>query len=345
MKFKILSTAVILSFSIFLLSMLTGWKNKPASINAKKIEQSVTKSMLILQKSAYVFTNNSRLKCASCHHNTLTAMATEIARQKGIPVIDSLSERNIAAMKYTLTFACNPNLINEFLPVNFAIPYILLGLSAEKYPADFYTDIAVDYVMSQARPDGSFLAESGRIPLESGDIHLTAMAIRSIQLYASAAKKQHVNELVTRTRQWLERQDPTHQQELSFQLLGLQWCGSSVDQKMNVVKKLASMQNGDGGWSQLPTLKSDAYATGQVLYALYESGMVNPDEAIYQRGLDYLLKTQDEKGAWVVATRSFPIQPFVNSEFPPYNHDQFISAAATNWSVMALMNALPDKSK
>jgi len=78
---------------------------------------------------------------------------------------------------------------------------------------------------------------------------------------------------------------------------------------------------------------------------LYESDMVKTSDALYQRGIEYLLRTQDSEGAWEVATRSFPIQPFVNSQFPPYNHDQFISAAATNWSVMALLNALPDKTK
>src|ERR1700693_1159686 len=136
MKVKILSTSFILLSSIFLLSLLAGWMNKPVSVDTKTIRRSVTKSMLLLQKSAYVFTNNNKLKCASCHNNTLTAMATEIARQKDIPVVDSLSARNIAAMKYTLALACNPNKINEFLTANFVIPYILVGLSAEKYPAD-----------------------------------------------------------------------------------------------------------------------------------------------------------------------------------------------------------------
>lgn len=345
MKYKILSTIVVLSCSIFLLSTLAGWMNKPIAIDANTIRQSVTKSLLLLQKSGHVFTDNSRLKCASCHHNTLTAMATEIGRQKGIAVVDSLSTSNKASMKFTLFLACNPNKTNDFLPANFAIPYILLGLSAEKYPPDIYTDISIDYIMSQAKPDGSFLAESGRVPLESGDIHLTAMAIRCIELYASPAKKQRVDQLVTRTRSWLENTLTDQQQELVFQLLGLQWCGSTVNHKTEIAEKLKAMQNDDGGWSQLPTLKSDAYATGQTLYALYESGTAKPEDAIYQKGLNYLLKTQDQKGAWVVATRSFPIQPLVNSDFPPYDRNQFISAAATNWSVMALMNALPDKKK
>ena len=344
-KLKILSAISIITSVVFLCSMLTGWVNKPLPIDADVIKQAATKSLMLLQKSAYVFTNNNPRKCASCHHNTLTAMAEEIAGKKGIQIIDTFSAKNIAAMESDLITVCNPNQINQFITANFIIPYVLLGLDAKKYPANLYTDIAVDYIMGQAKPDGSFLAESGRAPLECGDIHLTAMAIRSIQLYASIAKKSRVEELVQKTRHWLEQTNSGQQQELAFQLLGLQWCGSSVDHKIKIAAKLRSMQNEDGGWSQLPTLKSDAYATGQTLYALYESGMEKPEDAAYQKGLNFLLKTQNENGAWFVPTRSFPIQPFVDSDFPPYDDNQFISATATNWAVMALLNSLPDKSR
>ena len=128
MKFKTLSVAFILSCSVFLLTVLTGWKNKRPAINTKIIRESAVKSMNLLQKSAYVFTNNAKFKCASCHHNTLTAMATELAKLKGIPVVDSLEKSNVATMEYTIKNALNPNLVNDFLPVNFASPYILAGI-------------------------------------------------------------------------------------------------------------------------------------------------------------------------------------------------------------------------
>ena len=345
MKIKILSAISSLTCIIFLCSMLTGWVAGPPSADPKVIKQAATKTLLLLQKSGYVFTNNNTMKCASCHHNTLTAMAEEIARKKGVPVTDSFAVKNIAAMENDIITVSNPNQINQFIPANFIIPYVLLGLHAEKYPPNMYTDISVDYIMGQARADGSFLAESGRVPLETGDIHLTAMAIRSIQLYASAAKKPRVDQLVINTRRWLERIKTDQQQELAFQLLGMHWCGSDVNHKIKIADQLRSMQNEDGGWSQLPTLKSDAYATGQTLYALYEAGMEKTEGAVYQKGLNFLLKTQDSNGAWFVATRSFPIQPFVDSDFPPYDDNQFISATATNWAVMALLNALPDKSR
>ena len=341
MKKKIPLTIVILSGSIFLLSAFTGAMKKPPHVSNAEIEQSAGKAFSILQKSGDLFILRGK-GCASCHHNTLTSMVAEIAKQKGIPVVDSFTTRRVKAMELVISLE-NPNLIDQFIGANFILPYTLLGLGAEKYRPNIYTDISVDYLISQQKPDGSFLTESGRVPLETGEIHLASMAIRAIQLYAPPSKKKYIGQLAIKTKQFLENANPEIHQEIVFQLLGMQWCGSDKEVKIKVAEKLKAMQNADGGWAQLPTMRSDAYATGQALYALYESRMMKPEDPVYQNGINYLLKTQDESGAWIVATRSYPIQPFFNSDFPPYDENQFISATATNWAAMALLIALPDK--
>ena len=62
-----------------------------------------------------------------------------------------------------------------------------------------------------------------------------------------------------------------------------------------------------------------------------------------RRGLAYLLKTQREDGAWIVETRSRPVQIFFDNG-DPGGKSQFISFAATNWAVLALLETLPPAS-
>ncbi len=99
---------------------------------------------------------------------------------------------------------------------------------------------------------------------------------------------------------------------------------------------LLSEQRADGGWSQIPTLASDAYATGEALVALRESGALKPMDPGYQRGVEFLMSTQLEDGSWYVQTRAVPLQPYFESGFP-HGEDQWISMAATNWAAMALV--------
>jgi hypothetical protein len=80
---------------------------------------------------------------------------------------------------------------------------------------------------------------------------------------------------------------------------------------------------------------SDAYATGEALYALHLAGKMPTTDPVYQKGVDYLRQTQAVDGSWHVKTRSIPVQPYFESGFP-YGHDQWISAAGTSWAAMAL---------
>jgi len=124
-----------------------------------------------------------------------------------------------------------------------------------------------------------------------------------------------------------------------MQLLGLKWANMNPAARETRKKELIALQKPDGGWSQTLYLASDAYATGQVLYALREIGVPTTDDAV-RKGVEFLIKTQREDGTWYVPSRAMKIQPYFQSGFP-YDHDQWISSAATAWAAIGLAVSAP----
>ena len=124
-----------------------------------------------------------------------------------------------------------------------------------------------------------------------------------------------------------------------MQLLGLVWTKAPASELRTAMVKLLADQRPDGGWAQLSTLETDAYATGQALVALEAAG--HPvSSAEFRRGVSFLMRTQFADGSWHVRSRTFPLQPLHDTGFP-HGNDQWISAAGTSWATMALSLALP----
>ena len=144
--------------------------------------------------------------------------------------------------------------------------------------------------------------------------------------------------VIAKAVKWLENAKPATTQDRAFHLLGLAWGSAAPAAITNAARALAASQRRDGGWSQLPEMSSDSYATGQALYALNVAGKMAVSSPVYQKGVDYLLRTQAPDGTWHVETRAIWLQPHFESGFP-YGRDQFISAAGTAWAVMALTPA------
>lgn len=127
-----------------------------------------------------------------------------------------------------------------------------------------------------------------------------------------------------------------------MQLLGLAWAKAPADEIRKSIEQLLHDQRPDGGWAQLATTETDAYATGQALVALQTAGYdVTGD--VYRRGVAYLLRTQFGDGSWLVRSRTFPVQPLKDSGFP-HGKNQWISAAGTSWATMAIaLGLLPQQ--
>ena len=300
----------------------------------RSAREAVTISLPRLQHADTVFLKTAG--CISCHNNSLFEMTAAVARRKGFHVDEAARREQMARTRAYLESWRERELQDIPIPGGIdTTSYILVGLAAANYAPDAATDALARYVKRRQLADGGWRIASHRPPIESSDIEATALALRSLQAYAPATRKAEYARAIERGAAWLTQAQAKTTEDHVFRLLGLYWTGANEAPIREAARALVALQRSDGGWSQLPSLASDAYATGQALTALVESGAVKPTDAVYEKGVRFLLTTQLEDGSWYVRSRAVPIQPYFDSEFP-HGKDQFISAAATNWATMAL---------
>ncbi len=213
--------------------------------------------------------------------------------------------------------------------------YLLVGLAAQHYPSDVATDAIVRYLKNHQRPNGSWVILAHRPPIESSDIEVTVNSMRAMQLYAPPTQRAEYDSAVRLAADWIAQAQPRNNEDRAFKLLGLAWAKKDQRSIRAAAQTLTAEQRPDGGWAQISSLPSDAYATGQALVALRESGAMTVSDPVYKRGVQFLMSTQLADGSWYVKSRAIRIQPFFESGFP-YGRDQFVSAAGTNWATQAL---------
>jgi hypothetical protein len=249
--------------------------------------------------------------------------------------IDSLAKLTnpVSQHEYVLQTLFHPDPAHTF-------GYHLLGAVAEGVPPSAMTDGMVQHLVTVQASDGRWFNQTPRPPIASGDVSATALAIHAIERFGWPGRKEEFEASVKRACRWLWKVEAETNEEAVFQLLGLHWAGEPAEKLADLAKTLKQQQRKDGGWAQLPTLESDAYATGEVLYTLAQTVKAPVTDPVWQRGLRFLLERQEGDGTWHVARRTFPFQPTMKSGFP-HHRDSWLSAAATSWAVLALTRALP----
>jgi ankyrin repeat protein len=304
----------------------------------RNLTESVEKSVALLQRTGVSFLTEGG--CVACHAQYVTSMAVRAAGDRGVKVNDAVESESVKGA-VALRGVEDQKMLQLVDPSGGqdTMMYALFQLSASRVPASRFTDAIVHYLFSAQHQDGRWASIGDpRPPIEDGEINVTAMGVRSLQLYRIPARKAQFDNAIQRAAAWLKNADPRSTSDRIFQLIGLQWATGATPP--NRLDELLTLQKADGGWAQTPYLASDAYATGQVLYTLHELGIPASDPA-YQRGVAYLLNTQHDDGSWHVRSRAPKIQPYFESGFP-HGHDQWISAAGTAWAVMGLAYAIPE---
>ena len=330
---------LILSGIVIVIASFTTVTNKMGTNDPEAIKKAINKSLPLLQTTSHAFLENAG-GCQSCHHQDLTAVSLSLAKEKGFQINDtSLVEISDSIMQMIRSWKAA--LVENDDPVAIVMTsgYELWALWANQYKSNKLIEMLVKNLMQRQTSEGSWVSPNPRPPLEFYSFSATALMVAGIQYYSPPSLKPEAAQRIEKARAWMIRTIPETHEERVFQILGLKWINGDENFIQQQAKKLLATQHEDGGWSQLTNLDSDSYATGQALYALYESGLLKTDDAPFQKGISFLLKTQYEDGSWKVKSRSIPFVPFVENGFP-HDKDQFISAAGTNWATIALTLAV-----
>jgi ankyrin repeat protein len=282
-----------------------------------------------------------KARCISCHNQSLPAVAVTLARARGARVDETRARHATQATLDVWGRSREQMLVGHCGVMGFMpnAAYGMFGLAEERVAPNAITDAVASCLAGLQRPDGSWSAGDIRPPLSArGPIVYTALAARALTHYAPPGRREDTSSRLARALSYLRAAKRGDTQDEAFGLLGLHWLNGARREIADARRRLLGLQRADGGWGQLPTMPSDAYATGQALYALAESGSA-VSSVNHRRGIDYLRRTQLEDGTWFVRSRAVGFQPYVEAGFP-HGTDQFISAAATAWAVMALTSAL-----
>lgn len=325
---------------------------RPASgsVDTDAIGRAVTAAIPPLQKSAAESLKSfhrhaSQQNCVSCHQQLIPMAAVSLAHSRGIATDQDAAKRLVEVVKKDLDLALERDAQTTFHPEPaIGDGYALLGLRFEQMPASPGTDACVQQLATIQGRDGRWFYNLPRPPIQSSDVGATALAVHALRYYPIPGRRGEFDERIQRARAWLAQVAVESNEERAYQLLGLAWAGEPSEKLQRHAEDLVREQRPDGGWAQLPKLESDAFATGQSIFALIQGGNLSASHPAVQRGLRFLLDTQLADGTWLVHRRAFPFQPPMDSGFP-HGAEGWISATATSWAVMALVSALEPSQK
>ena len=303
-------------------------------VSPATLKTAVKRGLDLLEKTSPTFVKKGG--CNSCHNQMLPAAAQAFARSRGIAtggtIVQLPAEVSEATTERYVEYA-----IGGGGGIT-ALGFELFAAAMEHKPADARIRAKLYFIKGMQQSEGNWLGGGSRPPLTFDDFTTTAYMIHALRTYAAPAEAADTNARIGRARSWLLDNKPERTQERAFQVLGLAWSHADKVAIDAAANSLQALQRADGGWSQLPALDSDAYATGIALFALHEAGVPAAHQT-YRAGLAYLLSTQAADGTWHVRTRALPFQPYFESGYP-YGHDQWISAAAAAYATIALSAAV-----
>jgi hypothetical protein len=313
---------------------------EPQPVEQAQIRAAIEKSLPLLTTGAVGHRENRT--CFACHSQGLPVMALTAAKAEGFAIDEEELKKQLA---HTAKFLAGNR--ENYLKGQGqggqadTAGYALWTLAAGDCGPDETTAAVAEYLLQRHSDRDHWGNTSKRPPTEATPFTTTYIALYGLEKFGTTEQAERIAKRQTQVREWLIKTPAKDNEDRVFRLWALQAAAAPQSEIEAAAKELIGKQRDDGGWAQLDSgepasaLASDAYATGTALVALHDAGGLATNDPVYQRGLAFLLKTQQDDGSWHVVSRSKPIQAYFETGFP-HGKDQFISTSASAWATWAL---------
>jgi hypothetical protein len=313
----------------------------------QKAQQAVGRAIGYLQAESADWLKTR--KCAACHHVPMALWALSEAGRQGYAIdrkyvadtVESLlgSKDKLMASRIFPNPSDPPDPRPQGRGLNMGLPF--LAVAARSMPAlekgqQQSLKLITEEIVKKQQPDGSweFFATLRRPPINECQTTDAAWIILALQGERDAPESHRV--ALKKATAWLAGATPSDglQDKALKLLLGVR-AGKPRKEMQGVIDELLARQRADGGWGQTAKMTSDAFATGQALYALSLAGYTaeRPD---IRRAIDFLVATQQPDGSWPMTSRSTPDgRPGSATLLSP------ITCAASAWATLGLVRLAP----
>jgi hypothetical protein len=312
--------AVLLGTILFMRPMRADEPISPPSATSLQVQQAVERSIRYVQVESADWQKTR--KCAACHHVPMPLWALSEAQRHGYGIdekfladtVESLlgNKENLIASKIFPDPASPPDPRPQGRGLNMGLPFLATAAHSLESLSEGQKQtlkLVLAEIVQKQQSDGSweFFATLRRPPINESQTTDAAWIIMALDPRATVEAPDSERTALEKARAWFESaQFAAIQQEKALKLLLAARAGSRRDKLQPLIEELLSLQRTDGGWSQtVPEPRSDAFATGQSLFALSLADCTVERPAI-KRAVDFLVATQLPDGSWPMVSRSTP---------------------------------------
>ncbi len=301
--------------------------------------KSIERGLQFLEKDAIKWRRERG--CATCHHGAMTVWALAEAKAQGFAVnVQSLADIEQWTKDLFIPRIREPRDPRPGWRL-VSVPGIYLGIMSHNLPILARGEIhdIAKHLANHQEEDGAWEMPppaNGAPPIWESRETLAMLGLLAWEPYTPADPKEagFLQSSRAKTIAWLAKNPPTETaQALTLRLLLEERNGKNPSELHAAAERLFQKQNPDGGWSQTKEIPSDAYATGQALYALSFAGLKN-DRPEIQRAVSFLVKTQSDDGSWPMTSRN---HPGVESTRKPIRNPVPITYFGSAWAELGLV--------